>query len=93
MSFTFQTILCFLIFVRQCTQHDTMIPLYDRGGAYFSPLNRVNSLVSRCVYARVKSLDQKKGLLRVIFFDLVRNIPNSLFRQLVMNGKINFEVL
>jgi len=55
--------------------------------------HKVNIIVSRCAGHKLACLDSPKSLIRMIFLDLLRNLPNLVLTMLLVGGKVNFAVL
>lgn len=73
------TVLSLAIAVRNLVLPDPVFGAYNDGGIW-THIFRVNTVTCRCVGAKISSLDQDKSLVRMIYFNLVRNVPNTIIR-------------
>lgn len=83
------TVIVLAILLRQIVYPDMGHTLYETGHI----AHKVNVLVSRCAGHKLSCLDSPKSLTRMVFLDLLRNLPNLVFTMLVLGGKVNFTVL
>jgi len=77
------------ILLRQVVYPDMGHTIYETGHLAF----KINVIVSRCAGHKLSCLDSPKSLVRMVFLDLLRNLPNLVLTMLVLGGKVNFTVL
>ena len=76
-----------LIVLRNLSFPEEVYAFYDSGAFII----RVNTVLGRCVRARSKTLETPKSLPRMLLFNLIRNVPNNIIRQLLYQGHLNFD--
>lgn len=64
--------------------------IYSADGTW-AEIIRINTVVCRCAGARVSALESDKSLARMIYYNLIRNVPNTVFRHLMYKGRVNFD--
>jgi hypothetical protein len=90
MQETYASIFAVIIALRNIFFADLIYGLYDDAYSYWGTLFKFNQVLVRCIDARLNDPDSKKSLARMLYFNLMRNLPNSIMRQLLYKGKLNF---